>query len=108
MFRFTRKDEDRRDYVEGRKRYKYLLKVKKQSFRREKNISLAANLNNSRTLWKELRNMVCVKRDKANISSIDINKSHDHFKDLFVSNVVDENVQDTVQFDISEESGAFF
>ena len=52
--------------------------------------------------------MVCVKRDKANISSIDINKSHDHFKDLFVSNVVDENVQDTVQFDISEESGAFF
>ena len=36
VFRSTRNDEDRREYVEARKRYKYLLKAKKQSFRRKK------------------------------------------------------------------------
>ena len=36
VFTSTRNDEDRREYVEARKRYKYLLKAKKQNFRRKK------------------------------------------------------------------------
>ena len=52
VFRSTRSDEDRKEYVEARKRYRYLLKAKKQSFRREKTTLLAANLNNPSTFWK--------------------------------------------------------
>ena len=44
VFRSTRSDKDRKEYVEARKRYRYLLKAKKQSFRREKTTLLAANL----------------------------------------------------------------
>ena len=62
VFRSTRNDEDRREYVEARKRYKYLLKARKQSFRRKKTTLLAANLNNPPTFWKELRNMGCGKQ----------------------------------------------
>ena len=72
VFRSTRSDEDRREYVEARKRYTYLLKANKQSFRREKTTLLAANLNNPSTFWKELRNMGCGKQSKANSSNIDI------------------------------------
>ena len=48
VFRSTRSDEDRKEYAEARKRYRYLLKAKKLSFRREKTTLLAsaANLNN--------------------------------------------------------------
>ena len=72
VFRSTQNDEDRKEYVEARKRYIYLLKAKKQSFRREKTTLLAANLNNPSTFWKEMRNMGCGKQSKAN-SITDIN-----------------------------------
>ena len=52
VFRSTRSDKDRKEYVEARKRYRYVLKAKKQSFRREKTTLLAANLNNPSTFWK--------------------------------------------------------
>ena len=71
MSKSTRNDEDRREYVEARKRYSCLLKLKKQSFRREKTISLAAILNNALTFWKELGNMGCGKQDKVTSSNID-------------------------------------
>jgi len=73
VFRSTRNDEDRREDVEARKRYKYLLKADEQSFRREKTTVRAANLNNPSTFWKELRNMGCGKQSKANSSNSDIN-----------------------------------
>ena len=107
VFRSTRSDEDRKEYVEARKRYKYLLKAKKQSFRGEKTTLLAANLNNPSTFWKELRNMGCGKQSKANSSNIDINEWYDHFKNLFANNDIDDNVQDASQFDNSEESDHF-
>ena len=107
VFRSTRNDEDRKKYVEARKRYRYLLKAKKQSFRREKTTLLAANLNNPSTLWKELRNMGCGKQSKTKSSIIDINEWYDHFKDLFANNDIDDNVQDASQFDNSEESDHF-
>ena len=52
IFRSTRSDEDRKEYVETRKRYRYLQKAKKQSFRREKTTLLAANLNNHQRFGK--------------------------------------------------------
>ena len=107
VFRSTRSDKDRKEYVEARKRYRYLLKAKKQSFRREKTTLLAANLNNPSTFWKELRNMGCGKQNKANSSNIDINEWYNHFKDLFANNDTDDNVQDASQFDNSEESDHF-
>ena len=107
VFRSTRSDEDRKEYVEARKRYRYLLKAKKQSFRREKTTLLAANLNKPSTFWKELRNMGCGKQSKANSSNIDLNEWYDHFKDLFANNDTDDNVQDASQFDNSEESDHF-
>jgi len=63
--RSTRNDEGRIEYVEARKRYKYLLKAKKQSFRREKRTLLVANMNNPSTFWNELRNMGCGKQSNA-------------------------------------------
>ena len=107
VFRSTRSDEDRKEYVEARKRYRYLLKAKKQSFRREKTTLLAANLNNPSTFWKELRNMGCGKQSKASSSNTDINDWYDHFKDIFTNNDTDDNVQDASQFDNSEESDHF-
>ena len=107
VFRSTRSDEDRKEYVEARKRYRYLLKAKKQSFRREKTTLLAANLNNPSTFWKELRNMGCGKQSKANSSNTDINNWYDHFKVLFANNDTDDIVQDASQFDNSEESDHF-
>ena len=74
VFISTRSDEDRKEYVEARKRYRYLLKAKRQSFRREKTTLLAPNLNNPSTFWKELKNMGCGKQSKANSSNIDINE----------------------------------
>ena len=101
--------EDRREYGETRKKYKYLLKVKvkKQSFRRKETTLLATNLNNPATFWKELRNMGCRKQNKANSNNTDINEGQDHFKDIFANNDTDANVQDASQFHISEESNTF-
>ena len=107
VFRSTRSDGNRKEYVEARKRYKYLLKAKKQSFRREKTILLAANLSNPSTFWKELRHMGCGKQSKANSSNIDINEWYDHFTDLFANNDTDDSVQDASQSGNSEESDHF-
>ena len=73
VFRSTRSDEDRKEYVAARKRYRYVLKTKKQSFRREKTTLLAANLNNPSTFWKELRNVGYGKQSNVNNSNTDIN-----------------------------------
>ena len=73
-FRSTRNEDDRREYVEARKKYRYLLKSKKLGFRREKATLLAANLKNSSTFWKELKNMGCGKQGKVGI----VVGSHDH------------------------------
>ena len=51
--------------------------------------------------------MGCGKQSKANSSNIDITEWYDHFKDHFVNNDTDDNIQDASQCDNSEESYHF-
>ena len=103
IFRSTRSEEDRQQYVQARKKYKKLLTVKKSKFKKEKMDFLNSQFGNSATFWKELKNMGLGKRKNNTITNIDIKEWYEYFKDLFQDNSDSEDINAGFHSDPSEE-----
>jgi len=104
-FRHSRMDEVRVEYVEAKKKYKELIKLKKRQFKRQKVEALANSLSNSGNFWKEVRSFG---GDRKTIvkNNITITEWYDYFKGVFGNgendndfNNVQEGTEESVQFD---------
>ena len=100
QFRTSRNENDRKEYVVARKRYKALLKSKKQEFKKRKTSFLASNISDSSVFWRELRNMGCSKADNTANCNIKMDEWYEHFKKVFQG---DELQSDSINLDLEEE-----
>eukprot|EP00745_Piridium_sociabile_P032434 TRINITY_DN5471_c0_g1_i2.p1 TRINITY_DN5471_c0_g1~~TRINITY_DN5471_c0_g1_i2.p1 ORF type:complete len:1139 (-),score=92.24 TRINITY_DN5471_c0_g1_i2:303-3719(-) len=103
MFRTTRDDKDRKEFIRTKQKYKYILKRKARTFRREKIAQLENNVKNTSRFWKDLKSMGCGKQKTVNNNSIDINEWCDHFKSVFKTNEIDQYESRFNEIDITED-----
>lgn len=97
QFRLTNSADDRKEYVQVSREYRRMIKDKKKQFRRNKAESLASNVKNASTFWKELKSLGC--EQKASISdNISVNDWFEHFKCVFSNDESDEQ-NDNQSFD---------
>ena len=101
-FRNIRNEESRKVYVESRKQYKRIIKLKKQRHRKSVADSLTNNINNSGVFWKELKQLGGCK--KSTISeNITLEDWYKHFENVFKQCEVAENNHNYIN-DPEEES----
>ena len=84
-FRRTQKEEDRICFVQNRKEYNVLKRIKKQNFYRQKVDYLAINVNNTKIFWKEVRGFLRKDRQHDTGNKISTNDWYEHFKRVFNS-----------------------
>ena len=103
-FRATRCEDDRREFMNAKKKYKYMVKHKRKTSRYEKITRLENNIKNSAIFWDELRSMGCGKQHHVVDDSIDINDWCDHFKGVFKTNDFTHSEEQTNDCDATEDS----
>lgn len=96
-FRKTKQPEDRLKYVNDRKIYKAFIKKKKLSFKREKAERLASLGNDSKSFWKEVKQLSGKRKNTASLEITD-EQWFNHFKNLF--NDEDVRVNENILHDV--------
>ena len=95
-YRKKKTDESRIDYINARKLYRKITKSKKRDYNIMRANSLANQLKNSQTFWKDLKSLY--NDDKSSRSTenvIEENEWYQHFKGLFMSENNDFNSPDS-------------
>ena len=85
QYQRTRLPGDRITYINQRKEYKRIQKIKQRNYYASKTNFLVSNINNSKTFWKEVRN-ICYK--KQSNCDIDIKTWYTHFSNLFLGSII--------------------
>jgi len=96
-FRRTRKDVDRKVYIEKRNMYNKLLSEKKTDYYNTMSEKLLKNKNDSRLFWSTVRNL---RRKPRDLPHIDINSWKEHFENVLGGNADENNnAEENVHFD---------
>lgn len=104
-FRKTNNEEDRHEYVQASRHYRRLIRDKKKLYRRNKAESLASNLKNSSSFWKELKSLACEQKSRVS-DQISINDWFEHFKSVLAKgDVHEENSNHSYEKDMLDETG---
>jgi len=82
IFKRTRNDNDRINFVTARKKYKELLRNKKNGYKRDTVTRLLQCEKNARLFWRELKQTGCSARKKTS-DKISVDDWHNHFKGVF-------------------------
>ena len=103
IFRRSRTSLDLNEYLDKKKTYTTLRKLKRQSFRRDKAELLSKNVNNSTLFWKEARILGGSKRNVL-ANGISLDDWFHHFKNVFKQCEDVETDERTFASDIEENA----
>jgi hypothetical protein len=105
IFRKTRSENNRREYVESRNKYKRMLRNKKIQFRANMAQSISGNIGDSSLFWKELKKLGGLSQRKVK-NDISMDTWYQHFKDVFSQGNTNKDNASERDYDVIEDEAS--
>ena len=97
QFRRSQNDENLEQYLNARKAFKSLCDIKKQCFNASQLDSIIDSINDPKSFWKRVKDLV--KTKTTNVNNISSDQWKEHFEKLFKFDDIQENDMDDIEND---------